>query len=1331
MAWFKRTKQTPSPPVVFDTPGGFLGLEDGELVPAGGLVPIRRGGERRSVVPKPRPVPSDQETHGKLYGRDQVMKAVREQLAGSSLVELSGPAHIGKTTLAEHLVKKRMGTYDDHGSVFVDARGRTTRELSLKVFEHFFETAPPKRGYEPAELGKYLKPLQALVVIDNADVPDVDLVELRRALRDSHLLSVSQRRRVVPGAGAFRMPELELEDALLVLADIVGDAAVRAARPHAERLCAALGCYPGRLRLAAALWKDGDEHDRLLRLWEVEVDEEALAAENWKRLDVQQKAIVALLAVVGPAPLSAEAVVEITGIPDSRRILEQLEKDGQLRRHSPTFGLSSSVPEVILERLDEQPSALRVRAVEGLARWAAASRDRPRDLLDHVDAGAQLLEFAAGTAPEAGARLALALDGALATSGLWDTWQHVLEQGVLCAEQAEDLGQASYLRHQLGMVALAHRDAERATELLRVALAERQLLGDAAGVDRTKRALEHTTALHTVDERSDVSLPVSGTPEARSMPLPPSGERDEGTETARSPVAVKPPPGWSGGERGRGSVDRSLGGGRGDFLDRGRRDPPRPVGARAEREPGPSRSQWQEPPDAPPARSRPSVPRFLAQPLWIAAVAGIEAVSIYGWLRSRAGDEPWWGLLALIVGMVVETGVRRRHLAHVGVRRWGPMPQGADRNHLRRLGFAVFPATVIWVLWLVCAYELSQPIAAAALLVALHVQHQIEIATVRDVSFRTGLFSVTGVCASAMKVAGAVAGLALILDGHTVLAGVALGVGLFVGHALLSDVLRSEITARDIRLPRDTRWRAPIRSRPALAYAASHFAVFWRAVQRIAPLARLVNRVAINSLIARVEPRPTPLDTIAPYTSRTSLTDRLYSSRYLPPAASNLSPIQGPPTSADVASSFMRDEMLESPKSTVLFSFFAQWFTEAILRTERDDAQTVRDIQRNESNHEIDLAQLYGFDRDATDQLRTGRGLLKSQIIDGEEYPPYYYRPGPDGELQPDPEFNRLPAPLLLERLTYEQKRTLFAMGSDTRNVGFIALNVLFLREHNRIARRLDDEYPDWDSDRVFETTRYILTVVLLKIIVEEYINHISPALFRLRLVPGNFPNEPWFRPNRVAIEFNLLYRWHCLVPSTFHLGGRHLAIPEMLSDTGVLTSAGLGQFLAAASHEPAGRMSLFNTDPFLVAVAETPSIEQARAAELASYNDYRRLCRQPPRASFAEISSDPEIQQQLAALYPGGVEDVEFYVGLFAEDLGPNDVLPPLMMTMVAFYTLSLAFTNPLLAPRVFDEATFSAVGMEIIENTSRLADLVERNVPRQSEPYFVSMTRRDYKRI
>jgi heme peroxidase len=359
-----------------------------------------------------------------------------------------------------------------------------------------------------------------------------------------------------------------------------------------------------------------------------------------------------------------------------------------------------------------------------------------------------------------------------------------------------------------------------------------------------------------------------------------------------------------------------------------------------------------------------------------------------------------------------------------------------------------------------------------------------------------------------------------------------------------------------------------------------------------------------------------------------------------------------------------------------------------------------------------------------TDALRAKvGGRLRSITINGEEFPERLCRWGIR-----KCRFRVLPEPLGFRDLTRAQKDQLFAMGTDVRSIGFTAFNVLFLREHNRIARKLDGAYPDWDDERVFQTARNIVTVVLLKIVVEDYINHILGYHFRLRFPPaGTFGTARWFRPNWMAVEFDLLYRWHSLLPRTVQVGDRHLTVEDMLVANDVLTGFGLREFMLAASRQRAGRIGLFNTDPHLVTTAEVPTINQGRVAELRSYNDYREHCRLPRLQHFGQFSSDPRVGRRLHGLY-GDVDNVEFYVGLFAEEPSPYDILPPLMGTLVAFDAFSQLLTNPLLAPRVDVARTFTPVGVRIIKKTKCLEQVICRNVPYSAPDDYFSLTWRDY---
>lgn len=499
----------------------------------------------------------------------------------------------------------------------------------------------------------------------------------------------------------------------------------------------------------------------------------------------------------------------------------------------------------------------------------------------------------------------------------------------------------------------------------------------------------------------------------------------------------------------------------------------------------------------------------------------------------------------------------------------------------------------------------------------------------------------------------------------------------------------------------------------------------WKIVQRHSKLERIVNGRLIDSASSKMPYRPNPDSTLADYTSWASLTDRKYWSRHLPALKS----VPEYPKAEEVAKLFVREEgkFIPSDKSTVLFSYFAQWFTDGFLRSDRAKEP---DDRRNDTNHEIDLMQIYGLTPDVTKQLRLHEGgLLKSQMINGEEYPEYAY----DERGEKKSEYKLVPdiPTKLATDVTPEMRSKFFAVGSDTSNLqlGFVLMNVLFFREHNRVARELAARYPEWkdDDDRLFETARNILIVLLIKIVVEEYINHITPYHFLFRANPASFKNPAWYRPNWMAVEFNLVYRWHPLVPPAYRIAGDDVPVMKTLYETQMLTEHGLGQLFEDASNQAAGRIGLFNTDPVLGPV-QLWSIDKGRNVRLDSYNAYRALCGYPKVTAFNQISGDPKVQKGLSDLYDS-VDDIEFFPGLYAEDIRPNSVLPSLIGRMVGIDAFSQALTNPLLAPRIHTEATFSPAGMQIIKSTNTLSDILHRNIP-GDDKRFIGMTRRDWKR-
>ena len=500
--------------------------------------------------------------------------------------------------------------------------------------------------------------------------------------------------------------------------------------------------------------------------------------------------------------------------------------------------------------------------------------------------------------------------------------------------------------------------------------------------------------------------------------------------------------------------------------------------------------------------------------------------------------------------------------------------------------------------------------------------------------------------------------------------------------------------------------------------ALTHGRPLWRLAESVPAVRRRLNAMLIDQAVGEMPPRPEPLSTMAPYTSWASLTDRTYGGRHLPPVPDQTT---GRPAVARAAELFLRDgPMILCPRSTVLFAYFAQWFTDGFLRGESSEP---RDPRRSTSNHEIDLNPLYGLGEAATNAVRAfDGGLLKSQLINDGEFPPYLCQ---DGKVKP--EFAALSA-VRMEMLTDEQRDLLFAFGGDRGNlqVGFAMITVLFLREHNQVARLLAEANPGWDDERLFQTARNIVIVMVIRLVLEEYINHITPYHFRFVLDPrltSRLRRAAWHRQNWASVEFNLVYRWHSLIPSALEVGGRTLPLAQTLFGSALIPGPGLGRLFEDASEQRAGRIGLFNTDPVLREV-EISSIADGRTLQLASYNDYRAHCRFPRAAGFDQVSGDPRVREALRERYRE-VDDLELYVGLFAEEPGSaRAVLPPLLTKIIAIDAFSQALTNPLLAPRVLTTATFTPLGLQIIASTRSLSDVVNRNIPEDPAPRFVAMT-------
>ena len=480
---------------------------------------------------------------------------------------------------------------------------------------------------------------------------------------------------------------------------------------------------------------------------------------------------------------------------------------------------------------------------------------------------------------------------------------------------------------------------------------------------------------------------------------------------------------------------------------------------------------------------------------------------------------------------------------------------------------------------------------------------------------------------------------------------------------------------------------------------------------------------------APVGPKPTepPVD----YISWTGLVDRRFTGRHLPPAPASYT--DRLPDLDRVLALYKRRDFIPSSNCSALLCFFAQWFTDSFLRKDYSDERL------NTSNHEIDLCEIYGLDAQTTRTLRTLQGgKLKTRL--GGRFPELLY----DGLGTVKPEFESLvyvkappggqsledralgtlwdPALSSLENqaLRNQRKLRLYATGLDRGNstIFYTAISSIFIREHNRLCELLAAAHPDWGDDRLFETARNINIVMALNLTINEYINQLSNPPVKLFLDRTFAEDQPWYRQNRIAIEFDLLYRWHSFVPDVVEVNGHVLSHLDYRFNNEVLEQYGAAALIAAASRQPAGQIGVHNNPDFLD-MAETAAHTFARNQRVRPFVEYQAAFAQPPVRDFKELAGDTPLARELYDMYKGEIRDVEFLVGLFAQQRDLQSVILPLMLrTMVAVDAFSQILTNPLLSRNIYGPDAFSKVGLDVIDKTQSFDDLVRRNLLGEEYP-------------
>ena len=346
----------------------------------------------------------------------------------------------------------------------------------------------------------------------------------------------------------------------------------------------------------------------------------------------------------------------------------------------------------------------------------------------------------------------------------------------------------------------------------------------------------------------------------------------------------------------------------------------------------------------------------------------------------------------------------------------------------------------------------------------------------------------------------------------------------------------------------------------------------------------------------------------------------------------------------------------------------------------------------------VDGSNIYGSDAERNDYLREGSGgLLKVS----------------EGDLLPFDDGLR----------NFNPNRPMFAAG-DVRaneNSALVSIHTLFVREHNRLAAELAVAHPSWTDDQLYERARQINIAQYQSVVYNEYL----PSLLGNNAI-GEYSGydssiNPTIRRSFSSAAFRV---GHTQISSEIlrldtegnETPEGHLTLSEVFfSSTGVVQEGGIDPIVRGITSSLSQEADLKLIDDLrnllftfggqtnrrdLLAI----NIERGRLNGVKDYNSVREAYGLPRVNSFADITSNVEVQTQLASVYDS-VDNIDLYVGLLAEDHVEGSASGETSQTIIAEQFVALREGD-----RFYYENIFTPQEIVEIESTT-LSDIIVRN--------------------
>ncbi|RVX08648.1 Alpha-dioxygenase 1 [Vitis vinifera] len=354
-------------------------------------------------------------------------------------------------------------------------------------------------------------------------------------------------------------------------------------------------------------------------------------------------------------------------------------------------------------------------------------------------------------------------------------------------------------------------------------------------------------------------------------------------------------------------------------------------------------------------------------------------------------------------------------------------------------------------------------------------------------------------------------------------------------------------------------------------------------------------------------------------------------------------------------------------------------------------------------------------------------------------------------------------------------------VSGDVRNswAGVSTLQALFVKEHNAVCDALKKEYRHMNDEELYHRARLVTSAVIAKI---HTIDWTVELLKTDTLLAGMRAN--WYgllgkkfkdtfghvggtilggivgqkKPNNHGVpyslteEFTTVYRMHELLPDHLLLRDisaapglnkspplvKKLSMPNLIGHEGerALSEIGFARQMVSMGHQASGALQLWNYPVWLRDLipqdvdgkdrsdhVDLPALEiyRDRERKVARYNQFRRALLLIPISKWEDLTDDSETIKILRELYGDDVEELDTHVGLMAEKK-----IKGFAISETAFVIFIVMASRRLGADRFFtsnfNEETYTKKGLEWVNTTESLKDVLDRHYPEMTEKWMNS---------